>query len=289
MASASCAALRSCSAGGSLGFVRSVQLRRPATLLPSSRRAPRGCSVTVLGCSAREMEPSLPVPSWPCQASVLPLYSVTAVTARGKTYQFCSCRGHVVAGVKTSSAATPMSSTNTPSSHGQGTDRQCCARCRPGRDWPLSRYRPAPASAGRIQLALIARTTERMDAFEDWSRFRIGRAGSMRRNLAVHDTWRRVKVHSKNVVFVFHLGLASSPPIVCIVCITRPMAESASARPPGADTRRPSPPPPLARVVLFVGTGCRPSVGPSSPVLFSSTGVERVTGTCSSLRDSLCP
>lgn len=74
-------------------FARSVQLRRPATLLPSSRRAPRGYSVTVLGYSTREMEPSLPVPSWPRQASVLPLYSVTAITARGKMYRFSSCRG----------------------------------------------------------------------------------------------------------------------------------------------------------------------------------------------------
>ena len=71
---------------------RFMQLRRPATLLPSSRRAPRGCPETMLGCSGREMRPSLPASSWPGQASVLSLYSVTPVTARAKTYQFVSCQ-----------------------------------------------------------------------------------------------------------------------------------------------------------------------------------------------------
>ena len=70
---------------------RFMQLRRPATLLPSSRRAPRGCPETMLGCSGREMKPSLPASSWPGQASVLSLYSVTPLTARAKTYQFVLC------------------------------------------------------------------------------------------------------------------------------------------------------------------------------------------------------
>jgi len=38
------------------------------------------------------MKPSLPASSWPGQASVLSLYSVTPVTARAKTYQFGSCQ-----------------------------------------------------------------------------------------------------------------------------------------------------------------------------------------------------
>ena len=58
--------------------------------------------------------------------------------------------------------------------------------------------------------------------------------------------------------------LASDLVIVCIVGMTRPMAESASARPPGADTRRPSPPPPLARVVPFVGHFAFPAAHTSS-------------------------
>lgn len=48
--------------------------------------------------------------------------------------------------------------------------------------------------------------------------------------------------------------LAPDLPVLCIVSITRLMAERASARPPGADSRRPSPPPPLARVVLCLGS-----------------------------------
>ena len=39
---------------------------------------------SVLGSLARETEPSLPARSWPPQASVVPLYSVTAVTSRPK-------------------------------------------------------------------------------------------------------------------------------------------------------------------------------------------------------------
>ena len=44
-------------------------------------------------------------------------------------------------------------------------------------------------------------------------------------------------------------------------------AGCASARPPGADTRRPSPPPPLARVVLYLVPGrrrARLSTGPTA-------------------------
>ena len=49
----------------------------------------RGCGSawvpgSVLGSPVREIEPSLPSRPWPHQASVLPLYSVTPVTARAK-------------------------------------------------------------------------------------------------------------------------------------------------------------------------------------------------------------
>lgn len=63
------------------------QLRRPTTLLPIA-----ACSAwvpgTVLGRSDREVEPSLPALPWPPQASVIPLYYVTAVTSRAETCQF---------------------------------------------------------------------------------------------------------------------------------------------------------------------------------------------------------
>ncbi len=68
--------------------IRFAQVRRPTTLLPTSRRAPRGCPGTVLGRLVREVEPSLPGLPWPRQASVIPFYYVTAITARGKRQQF---------------------------------------------------------------------------------------------------------------------------------------------------------------------------------------------------------
>jgi hypothetical protein len=50
-----------------------------------SRRAPRGCSSTMLDHLDREVEPSLSGLPWPHQASVVPLYSVATVTSRVKS------------------------------------------------------------------------------------------------------------------------------------------------------------------------------------------------------------
>jgi hypothetical protein len=186
VASASCAALRRCSAGGSLGFVRFVQLRRPATLLPSSRRAPRGCSVTVLGCSDREMEPSLPAPSWPRQASVLPLYSVTAVTARGKKYQFHTCRDRRqnLKCRNTGSTNNGLANGSAPWQSGSGITSAAVVvatvRGTPGREGAHAQtggHRPPRAARQHRERASGARPVSGL----------LG-AGSPPRNLAVHDT-----------------------------------------------------------------------------------------------------
>jgi peroxiredoxin len=54
------------------------------TFAYSAACAPRGCRVPCWGAWFGRSEPSLPARPWPSQASVTPLYSVTAVTSRGK-------------------------------------------------------------------------------------------------------------------------------------------------------------------------------------------------------------
>ena len=187
----------------------------------------------MLGCSGREMKPSLPASSWPGQASVLSLYSVTPVTARAKTYQFGLCQEL--------KRATPKMAASRPAPPPP-------IRCSQVRRWSRRQQRTGARIRGR---GSGRRSFEHRPAARSASQRPVG--------TDPQQIWQFMPPVRRCTFTGKTLSLARL--FTCLEPVGRvysghysAYAGRVSARPPGADTHDdPRLLPPLARVVPIVG------------------------------------